>query len=57
MVLNWLTPQRFNALSEDNKLKIYLKIYDKSVPDAVAEQKIKLDGQLSLSQVIKLAYS
>ena len=32
MILNWLTPARWSALSIENKVRIYLKVYDKAVP-------------------------
>ena len=40
MVLGWLTKQRWNALSTENKIKIWLKVYDKEVP-------LKLDGGIT----------
>ena len=55
MVLNWLKPARWNSLSEENKIKIYLKVWDKTVPDAVKD--INVGGELKLSEVIKLAYA
>jgi len=55
MVLNWLNQKRWNGLSEENKIKIYLKVWDKTVPDAVKE--LNVSGELKLSEVIKLAYS
>jgi hypothetical protein len=55
MVLNWLTAQRWRALGEENKIKIYLKVWDKTVPDPV--QRVDLGGELKLSEVIKLAYA
>ena len=55
MVLNWLNQARWNGLSEENKIKIYLKVWDKTVPDPVKD--INLGGELKLSEVIKLAYA
>ncbi len=38
MILNWLTPARWNGLSVENKIKIFLKVYDKAVPSKVANK-------------------
>ena len=35
MVLGWLNKQRWNGLSTENKLKIWLKVYDKDVPSKI----------------------
>ena len=35
MSLGWLTQQRFNALSEDNKVRIIVKIIDKELPNTL----------------------
>jgi len=39
MVLDWLTQNRWNALSTENKIKIYLKVYDKAVPTKIIGDK------------------
>lgn len=36
MVLGWLTPARWNPMSVDNKIKILLKVYEKSMPTKIA---------------------
>ena len=50
MVLNWLTPKRWCALSEENKIKIYLKVYEKAVP---SKSELQHSGTLNLLQLVK----
>lgn len=46
-ILNW-GPKNFHLLTEDNKVKLWLKVYDKVQPD-------KVDVQISLSEAVKQA--
>ena len=34
-ILNWLTQNRFNRLSEDNKIRVWSKVYDKEEPSKI----------------------
>ena len=49
MVLGWLTQPRWNALGVENKIKIYLKVYDKAVPTKIAG-----DSENPITVVVKL---
>lgn len=46
-ILNW-GPANFHKLTQDNKVKMWLKVYDKITPD-------KLDVSLSLADELKKA--
>lgn len=46
-ILDW-APANFHKLTQDNKVKIWLKVYDKAMPE-------KLNVELSLAQAIKKA--
>jgi hypothetical protein len=46
-ILNWGV-DNFHKLKEDNKIKMWMKVYDKTAPD-------KVDVAVSLSEAVKAA--